>query len=34
MYAGTSTKAFLKGSETWNKETIEKKVYRVLLARH
>ncbi|KAG2241401.1 hypothetical protein Bca52824_096615 [Brassica carinata] len=24
LYAGTSTKAFLKGCETWNKETIEK----------
>lgn len=27
MYVGTSTKAFLKGSETWSKETIQKKVY-------
>jgi uncharacterized membrane protein YfcA len=26
LFLGTSTKAFLKGSETWNKETIEKKV--------
>ncbi|KAG7567770.1 Transmembrane protein TauE-like [Arabidopsis thaliana x Arabidopsis arenosa] len=25
LFLGTSTKAFLKGSETWNKETIEKK---------
>ena len=27
VYAGTSTKAFLKGRETWNKETIEKMVH-------
>lgn len=27
VYVGTSTKAFLKGCETWNKETIEKMVH-------
>lgn len=26
MVTGTSTKAFFKGVETWNKETIMKKV--------
>lgn len=30
--AGTSTKAFLKGVETWKKETIMKKVIKLLLS--
>lgn len=31
MVTGTSTKAFLKGVETWKKETIMKKVIRIIL---